>query len=99
MNLHLYVYRDNCDVLFDKCCENSIPVVVISAGVGDVIALMLKKWLKDITIASNFLKFDGHKLLGFKLPVISIVNKNTVIVAVSYTHLDVYKRQELRHGL
>lgn len=72
--------RDNCDVLFDKCCENAIPVVVISAGVGDIIALMLKKWIKDISIASNFLKFEGHKLLGFKTPVISVFNKNTVTI-------------------
>lgn len=72
--------RDNCDVMLDKCCENGIPLVVISAGVGDIITLMLKKWLNDITVASNFLKFEGHKLMGFKQPVISVFNKNTVKV-------------------
>lgn len=80
----MYAHRDNCDVLLDKCLENGIPVVVISAGIGDIIALILKNWLAGISIVSNFLKFEGHQVMGFKGPVISVYNKNTVTVKVSF---------------
>lgn len=80
----LYDRRDNCDVLLDKCCKNNIPFLVISAGVGDIIQGILKKWSKDILIASNFLNFEGDKLTGFKKPVISVFNKNTITVSVSF---------------
>ncbi|CAL8108302.1 unnamed protein product [Calicophoron daubneyi] len=60
--------------------ENDIPVLIFSAGIGNVIELLLQYfslYTRNMQVVSNFMEFDGDGLLvGFSDPVIHSFNKN-----------------------
>ena len=59
-NSHLELRKGAKDFLF-KLYKNNIPVVILSAGIGNVIEQFLKKeecYYDNMTIISNFIKFD-----------------------------------------
>lgn len=72
--------RDNIHDLFEKFEKLKVPVLVFSAGLGDVIKVMLKKNNMDfenIEIISNFLKYKGDVIQGFvNEKMIHVFNKN-----------------------
>ncbi len=62
-----------------RCYQNDIPVVILSAGIGNVIeqVLILHECLYDnITIMSNFFAFNKNTLLPFHQDIIHTCNKN-----------------------
>ncbi|VDO83463.1 unnamed protein product, partial [Soboliphyme baturini] len=77
--------RDQFDV-FAKTLERlSIPLVIFSAGVGDVIQLVLAHDLgrlpSNIHVVSNFMNFDTEgKICAFKPPLLHTFNKGTAVI-------------------
>ena len=67
------------DFLF-KLYKNNIPVIIFSAGIGNVIEQCLKKeecYYNNITIISNFIKFDKNgNMIKFSDNMIHSLNKN-----------------------
>ncbi|XP_075237541.1 cytosolic 5'-nucleotidase IIIB isoform X2 [Lycorma delicatula] len=72
-------FRDGCSEMFKKLCDKSVPVLVFSAGIGDVITAVLRHRslnYPNVHVISNFLRFDGLKILGYHGPTIHVFNKN-----------------------
>ena len=65
--------------------ENRIPVVIISAGVGDIIEQVLineKSNYDNIYIYSNFFKYENNKIIGTRdNNFIHPLNKNEIIIS------------------
>ncbi|TPP60247.1 7-methylguanosine phosphate-specific 5'-nucleotidase [Fasciola gigantica] len=83
--------RDSCVVLRDGVREfmellwsHSIPVLIFSAGLGDVIEILLKNfnmYRENIRVVSNFMRFNEEGLIvGFKDPVIHSFNKTAASI-------------------
>jgi len=54
--------RDSTDVLLNTANKNSVPFIILSAGIGDLIREILshhKLMLENMRIVSNFLEFDS----------------------------------------
>lgn len=75
------IFREGAQEFLKEMYNNNIPVVILSAGIGNVI----EKFLKDnkccydnIVILSNFIKFDKNgNMLKFEDNMIHTLNKNT----------------------
>lgn len=68
-------FKDFIKILHD----NNVPVIIISAGIGNVITefMKLNNCLYDnIHIISNFIKFENNKMLKFEDTIIHSLNKN-----------------------
>ncbi|KAK3577134.1 hypothetical protein CHS0354_037467 [Potamilus streckersoni] len=76
--------RDGCDWLFDECHRASIPLLIFSAGVGDVIEEIIHQQstlYDNMHIVSNYMDFDKEgKMVGFKNDIIHIFNKNENVI-------------------
>lgn len=74
--------RKNALELLDILHEKDIPLLIFSAGVGDIIENYLKyenKLYDNTHIISNFYKFDEDgKVIGYKSKIIHSLNKNEV---------------------
>ncbi|XP_051172523.1 7-methylguanosine phosphate-specific 5'-nucleotidase-like [Leptopilina boulardi] len=69
--------------LIDKLNSSNIPVLVFSAGLGDVVEAILKHnnvHHENVEIISNFLKYSNNKLDGFKGEKIHVFNKNETVL-------------------
>jgi len=65
--------RLRCKSMIDSLAKEEVPVLVLSAGVGDVVQEVLKQngvLLPNVKIISNFMIFDDvtQRLVGFKQP-------------------------------
>lgn len=72
-------FREDCDRMLKILNQAGIPTLIFSAGIGDVIQCAVKLHSFDyanVHIVSNFLKFNGDVVAGFKGPMIHIFNKN-----------------------
>ena len=49
--LHFYIFRDGCKDFFNKLHEKEIPLLIFSAGVGDVIREIISQ--NSTTLYSN----------------------------------------------
>lgn len=81
--------RTGTDVLFKRLRDADVPILVFSAGLGDMVDAVLANndlLLKNVKVASNFLKFEGSRAQGFvNKEMIHIFNKNeNVIDRTSY---------------
>lgn len=79
--------RENGEVFFKLLRENSIPLLILSAGIGDIIKSLLltsENLTENVHIISNFFEFspDG-RAVGVKMPVVSAANKDESEVAGS----------------
>lgn len=78
-NSQLILREGAKDFLF-KLYRNNIPVIILSAGIGNVIEQCLKKeqcYYNNITIISNFIKFDENgNMIKFSDNMIHSLNKN-----------------------
>lgn len=79
------VLRPGCDDLLEGCQARAVPLVVCSAGLGNVIGAVLKhrlspgvaaKVLPTLPIVSNWLHFDSDGVRGFSSPLMHMFNKN-----------------------
>ena len=78
-------FRDGAKEFLKDMYERSIPVIIISAGVGDIIEQALineKSNYENIYIYSNFLKYENEKIVGTKSKeLIHPLNKNEIIMS------------------
>ena len=70
----------NFFMIIESCKENKIPLLVFSAGLGDIIReIMLQANLfsSNMHIVSNMMIFDEENVcVGFKDPLVHVFNKN-----------------------
>lgn len=73
--------KSGCDWFFYTTERNDIPLLIFSAGLGDII----QEWInsqygsfKNQKIVSNFMKFENktNKIIGFQDELIHVFNKN-----------------------
>lgn len=78
-NSYLKLREGAKDFLF-KLYENNIPVIIFSAGIGNVIEQFLQEkecYYNNITIIGNFIKFDENgDMIKFFDNIIHTLNKN-----------------------
>jgi len=76
--------RDNTSELFDMAMKNKIPILILSASVGDMIQEYLKsnKVLhNNVHIISNFFKYEKNgNVSGYKSKIIHTFNKNEAAI-------------------
>lgn len=83
--------REGCIEFFKRAESLNIPILIFSAGLGDVIKAFLKKHLiysKNVHILSNFYTFDEKgKAIGYEYGPIHSLNKNEVVLKdTPYAH-------------
>lgn len=75
------IFRKGTKEFLNELYENSIPVIILSAGIGNAIELFLEEnnsYYKNIFIMSNFIKFDKNgKMEKFEGDMIHSLNKST----------------------
>ncbi|XP_065159898.1 7-methylguanosine phosphate-specific 5'-nucleotidase [Atheta coriaria] len=81
--------RDNAIEMFQHLQKNDIPLLVFSAGIGDVVVAVLMHFnvlMPNVKVVSNFLKRnDDGKIEGFNGKMINVFNKNQLaLVGTSY---------------
>lgn len=85
---------------FDMCVRNMkkkhMPLLIFSAGLGDIIALTLRRedlLLDNVSIVSNALDYNHNGIaVGFKHDVIHTFNKNTQFLKKSH-HYDLLSKR------
>lgn len=89
VNLYGNSLRDRTQELFEKLKNQDVPILVFSAGLGDIVKELLRQQnvlFKNVKIISNFLKFNGEMLEGFKNypQMIHVFNKNEHAIENEY---------------
>ncbi|XP_043255500.1 7-methylguanosine phosphate-specific 5'-nucleotidase [Colletes gigas] len=83
--------RDHTEELFKKLYSAGIPILVFSAGLGDIVEAILRErgvLFDNVKVISNFLEYKDGKLAGFKNEkLIHVFNKNEY--AIEQEHLNV----------
>ena len=80
-NLRVMSFRDDAREFLENMRDRNIPVIIISAGIGNFIEQFLIKNdcnFDNIYIVSNFLKFENGIATGVSDNVIHSLNKNEV---------------------
>lgn len=74
------IFRKGAKEFLKEMYENNVPVIILSAGIGNTIELFLKEndsYYKNIFIISNFIKFDKNgKMKKFEGKLIHSLNKS-----------------------
>lgn len=86
-------YRAGAKKFINKMSELNIPVIIISAGIGNVIEEFLNlenDYYENINIVSNFIEFKDGVISGLKGETIHALNKNIV-------KLDEYSKMKLEN--
>ncbi|XP_076088116.1 7-methylguanosine phosphate-specific 5'-nucleotidase A-like isoform X5 [Mytilus galloprovincialis] len=72
--------RDGCSWFFDELKTYEVPVLIFSAGIGDIIEEIIKQQSTmhdNMHIVSNYMKFNEEgKMTGFQNAIIHVYNKN-----------------------
>lgn len=74
-------YREGAKEFLKKMNDLNVPVIIISAGIGNVIEKFLKDnndYYKNIKIISNFIVFENGKIKSLSGEPIHALNKNIV---------------------
>ncbi len=85
-------YREGAKLFLKKMKEQNVPVIIISAGIGNVIEEFLKAendYYDNIKIVSNFIEFKDGNYSSIKGEIIHALNKNIVC-------LDEKSKEELK---
>lgn len=71
--------REDYKVFFDHLAERQVPLLIFSAGIGDVLEEVIRQnhvFHSNVTIISNYMDFDHTGILqAFKGPLIHTFNK------------------------
>lgn len=81
---NIMTLRPGAKTLLENLYKNNIPVIIISAGIGNFIETFLKNnncYYDNIHIISNFIKFDNGIAVGIKSTLIHTQNKNEVTLS------------------
>lgn len=71
-------FRRGAKEFFKKAQQKNIPIIILSAGIGNVIEEFLKKqecYYENMYIISNFITFQEDKMQKFTKPLIHTMNK------------------------
>ena len=80
-NLRVMAFREGAREFLESMRDRNIPVIIISAGIGNFIEQFLIKNncnFDNIFIVSNFIKFENGVAVGVNDNVIHALNKNEV---------------------
>jgi len=84
--------RDHAELFLEKLNNAGVPVLIFSAGLGDVLKKVLSRensLYPNIKIVSNWLEFDKDgKVSGYKEPVIHTYNKNRSVLGNEKSYFD-----------
>lgn len=83
------VFHDGCKEFLDYMYRLNVPIIIISAGIGNVIIELLKKYdcfYPNIDVFSNFIQFENDKMIRFSGNMIHTSNKS-----LSYLPLNLQK--------
>uniref|UniRef100_A0A0K0ECN8 5'-nucleotidase n=1 Tax=Strongyloides stercoralis TaxID=6248 RepID=A0A0K0ECN8_STRER len=77
--------RDNCVDFVENLSANKIPLIVFSAGIGNIIEIFLKQTFEEIPnivhIISNMMEFDENNVANkFSEPLIHTFCKNSTVI-------------------
>ncbi|CEG75528.1 Putative Pyrimidine 5'-nucleotidase (UMPH-1) [Rhizopus microsporus] len=82
--------RPGVDQVLTECQKASIPFLVFSAGIGNIIEVILKRvdlYFDNMHIVSNMMIFDEQDIcIGFKDPLIHVFNKSEFQLETSPYH-------------
>jgi len=72
--------RDGTEELFSKLKSKSVPILIFSAGMGDILEEVLRHfdvYNDNVKVVSNFFEYDEQgNVTGFKSAIIHMFNKN-----------------------
>ncbi|XP_042218547.1 cytosolic 5'-nucleotidase 3-like isoform X1 [Homarus americanus] len=72
--------RDGTEDLFSKLHSTNVPVLVFSAGMGDILEQVLRHfnvYTDNVKVVSNFFKYNEEGVMvGFKGELVHVFNKN-----------------------
>lgn len=80
-DIHLMQFRKGALEMLESFHKRDIPVIIISAGIGNFITLFLQNhhcYYDNIYILSNFIRFENGVAVGMEDMVIHSLNKNEV---------------------
>ncbi len=75
-----FILRDYAKTFFKKLYNDKVPILMLSAGIGNVIIKILEYneiYFDNIYIDSNFLIFKDEKIVGISDNIIHTMNKNS----------------------
>ena len=83
-NMDLIKFRKGGYEFLKNMKDRNIPVIIISAGIGDFIENFLKYnncYFDNVYVISNFLKYNNKDIVGFHGDIIHSLNKNIVTLS------------------
>lgn len=93
------VFRDGCNWLFQQLHKCQVPLLIFSAGIGDILIEALQRravYCDNMKVVSNFMDFDDKGLLvGFKGELLHVFNKNENAVHNSSYFSDLSHRDNI----
>ncbi|XP_078036296.1 cytosolic 5'-nucleotidase IIIB [Augochlora pura] len=94
--------RDGTQEIFTKLDSADIPILVFSAGLGDVVEAILRNrgvLFNNVKVISNFLKYKDGKIVGFRNKrLIHVFNKNEHAIEQEYFKILERRRNVLLMG-
>lgn len=82
------ILRDGTEKIFQKLCNAQVPIIVFSAGLGDMVEAVLRynnAFYDNVKVIANYLKYNGNQLDGFKNDMlIHVFNKNECALMQDY---------------
>ena len=78
---NLLKFREGAKEYIEYLHKNNIPLIIVSAGIGNIIKGFLEKnncYFSNIVIISNFIEFENGKMKTIKNETIHSLNKNIV---------------------
>jgi len=96
-------FRKGAKEFLIQMYEKNVPVIIISAGIGNIIEEFLKKeesYFDNIFVISNFMKFEDEKspITSFSENIIHSLNKNTASIPEDIKEIMDAKKQILLFG-
>ena len=78
------IFRQNAELFFNYCNLKTVPISIVSAGVGDIIEEMLIQniniCLNHVKILSNFFEYnESNNLIQMKSNLIHVFNKHEAL--------------------
>uniref|UniRef100_A0A183SL11 5'-nucleotidase n=1 Tax=Schistocephalus solidus TaxID=70667 RepID=A0A183SL11_SCHSO len=97
VNQRKFVLRDYVVDLMTQLHRQNIPMLIFSAGLGNVIELLLERFnvcFDNVRVVANFMDFNDEGLLiGFKEPVIHTLNKTVGTISNSDSGKNVFSKR------
>ncbi|EIE76560.1 pyrimidine 5'-nucleotidase (UMPH-1) [Rhizopus delemar RA 99-880] len=91
--------RSHVDQVLRLCQARSIPFLVFSAGIGDIIEVILREvdlFFDNMHIVSNMMVFDEQEIcVDFKEPLIHVFNKSEFQLETSPYHALIENRRNV----